>query len=305
MSVVEAESLSKWYGEIIGLNSFTAKMGHGITGLVGPNGAGKTTLIRLLSGMIKQGKGDLKVLGMRPFNNPELSSMIGYCPDHENLYFRMKPLTFLHYMARLNGLGTEECRKRSERCLSIVGLSGENRPIGTFSKGMKQRIKIAQALLNDPKLLILDEPFTGVDPVVRANLMDIIRDLSHQGIDVVISSHILYDIERLADDVLLMNDGKMLLSGKIGEIVDIVEDYTHSIIINTSSARTLGSRLFEEGLVDIVDVRSPNELFVRTRDPNSLYDFLPRAVLDEGIAIEKLTPIENDLQSIFERVVGK
>jgi len=305
MKVMEAESLSKWYGEVNGLNNFTATIEGGITGLVGPNGAGKTTLIRLLTGMLRKGKGELRVLGEDPFNNPSLSSKLGYCPDHENLYFKMRPKEFLYYLARLNGFSSEECRERTKRCLSDVGLSGVDRPLGTFSKGMKQRIKIAQALLNDPEILILDEPFTGVDPVVRANLFGIISDLASSGIDVIISSHILYDIERLASEVLLMNDGKMLLSGKIEDIVNIVDENTHSMLISTKDPRALGSLLFDNGLVDNVDIKRSGEILVRTREPNKLYDFLPSVVLDEKIEIGALTPIDNDLQSIFDRVVRR
>jgi len=305
MKVVVAESLSKWYGEVNGLNNFTASIGRGITGLVGPNGAGKTTLIRLLTGIIRQGKGELTVLGEQPFNNPLISSRLGYCPDHENLYFKMSPSRFLYHMARLNGFGSSESMNRAEKCLSIVGLSGVKRPMRTFSKGMKQRVKVAQALLNDPELLILDEPFTGVDPVVRANLFEIISGLASSGMDVIISSHILYDIERLASEVLLMNDGKMLLSGKIGDIVDIVDENTHSMLISSDRPRELGSILFEKGIVDNIDIRSADELLVRTRDPNGLYDILPEIVLDDGLHIEALTPVDNDLQSIFERVMRK
>jgi len=305
MNVVEADSLSRWYGEVIGLNNFTAKMGRGITGLVGPNGAGKTTLIRLLTGIISPHKGKLLVLGEEPFNNPGVSSRIGYCPDHENLYFNMKPQAFLFYMARLEGMSRSESNERARECISTVGLTGIDRPIGTFSKGMKQRIKIAQALLNDPKLLILDEPFTGVDPVVRANLFELISRLSGDGIDVVISSHILYDIERLASEVLLMNDGKMLLSGKIENIVDIVEEHTHSLILRTNEPRRLGSLLFDNGLVDNANIRSNDELMVTTKNPNSLYDYLPKAVTEMEIDISGLMPVDNDLQSIFDRVVRK
>jgi ABC-2 type transport system ATP-binding protein len=305
MKVVEAESLSKWYGEVNGLNNFTATMGKGITGLVGPNGAGKTTLIRLLTGIIRQGKGELKVLGESPFDNPHLSSRMGYCPDHENLYFKMRPSAFLYHMARLNGFDRSECKERSGECLSLVGLAKVDRPIGTFSKGMKQRIKVAQALLNDPELLILDEPFTGVDPVVRAGLFEIISNLAKSGIDVIISSHILYDIERLASEVLLMNDGKMLLSGRIGDIVDIVDENTHSMLIRSGDPRRLGSLLFDNGLVDNVDIRAGGDLFVRTSEPNALYDFLPTVVLDEAIDIGSVIPVDNDLQSIFDRVMRK
>lgn len=305
MNVVEADSLSRWYGEVIGLNNFTAQIGKGITGLVGPNGAGKTTLIRLLTGVMKPHKGKLLVMGEIPFNNPGILSKVGYCPDHENLYFNMKPQAFLYYMARLEGLGRGESKERAKECISIVGLTGVDRPIGTFSKGMKQRIKIAQALLNDPKLLILDEPFSGVDPVVRANLFELISCLSRDGIDVIISSHILYDIERLANEVLLMSDGKMLLSGKIENIVDIVEEHTHSLILRTNEPRRLGSALFENGLVDNANIRSDEELRVTTKNPNSLYDYLPKAVTEQGIDISGLTPVDNDLQSIFDRVVKK
>ncbi|MHC1605136.1 MAG: ABC transporter ATP-binding protein [Candidatus Methanofastidiosia archaeon] len=303
MKLVEARDVSKWYGEVVGLNSFCVAIGSGITGLVGPNGAGKTTFIRLMAGLSHQNKGELSVLGEQPFDNPSLISRIGYCPDHEMLYPSLNAATFLAYMARMHGYDSRESRKRALNCLDMVGLSVRTRPMGTFSKGMKQRVKIAQALLNDPELLILDEPFSGVDPVIRVHLFDLINGLAKEGLHVIISSHILYDIERLATNIVLMNDGKMILSGDISRIVDVVEDYTHSIMIRTHFARELGSLLLSKGYADKADISSDNSLLIVTKHPNKLYAALPSIVTENGFKIESLAPVGNDLQSIFERVV--
>jgi len=305
LSMIVADQVSKWYGEVVGLNKYSVDIGSGITGLVGPNGAGKTTFIRLLTGQMQRDNGSLHVLGEDPFDNPSLMKRIGYCPEHESLYFSKGAVDFLTSMAMMHGYGKDDAVDRAYKCLDIVGLEVQKRPIGTYSKGMKQRVKIAQALLHDPELLILDEPFGGVDPVIRVKLFELISGLAKKGMHVVLSSHILYEVERLAPSVVLMSEGKMILQGDISHILDIVEDYTHSIILHSSRPGELGAALMQRELVHGADIQTDNNLLVKTKNPSAFYGALPDMASKEGFDINGVLPVDNDLQAIFDRVVKK
>lgn len=302
-TLVSADRVSKWYGEVVGLNALSIDIGPGITGLVGPNGAGKTTLIRLATGQCRQSAGTLRVLGEDPFDNPGLMARVGYCPEHEALYGTFKGEAFLSWMARLRGYPRVEAQRRASSCLSLVGLGGLDRPVRTYSKGMRQRLKIAQALLHDPELLILDEPFSGVDPVVRASLFDLIRRLSAEGLHVVLSSHILYDVERLADAVVLMAEGKAVFSGTVSDILDELDHHERSLRLETPDPRAVGARLLAADLVSSLSM-GDGFIVVRSVRPTDLYNTLPALVAEEGLPVTGVTPQGTDLQALFDRLVG-
>ena len=303
-TIIAADHVSKWYGEVVGLNNFSVSVQGGITGLVGPNGAGKTTFIRLITGQCSPHKGTLSVMGQDPFDNPPLMARIGYCPEHEALYFGMRDIEFLEMIARLRGFGKDAASERAARCLETVGLDPKDRPIGTFSKGMKQRLKIAQALLHEPSLLILDEPFSGVDPLVRVKLYELIRSLADRGMHVVLSSHILYEVERLATTVVLMSDGKMILEGDVDEILGTIEHHTHSVRLETAEPSRLGSELMGRGLIHSA-AAVPGGLVVKTADQQRFFDELPSLVVKDGLDIRGLSPVDNDLHALFDRLVRK
>lgn len=305
MNIVEVRDVSKWYGEVVGLNRYSAVIGEGITGLIGPNGAGKSTLIKMLVGLTTPDKGEIRVFGKDPFDNPEIMALVGYCPDSERTYDELDSLTFLSYMARMHGMKKEDARTRALECLDIVGMEALERPIKTYSKGMRQRVKIAQALLHSPKLLILDEPFSGVDPLVRSQLFDILESLSRSGIHIIISSHILFEIERLAKNVVLMARGKHIVSGQVETILDTIENHTHSLLITTDNPPILGSELLKSGIASVAEIRDRHTLFVKTQHSNEFYVALPKIAIGNGMRIEGLVPVGNDLYTVFEKVVGK
>lgn len=300
--IVSACDLSRWYGEVVGLNKFSVSVNEGITGLVGPNGAGKTTFIRLLTGMIRPSAGSLLVLGEVPFDNPSLKARIGYCPEHEAMFENLSSIGFLSWQARMKGYPASEARSRAHSCLSKVGLPTLERPITTYSKGMKQRVKIAQALLHDPAFLILDEPFSGVDPVARVELFDLLSSLSRDGVHILLSSHVLHEVERLTSSVVLMNHGKLVYQGDIYQVHQSIEDLVTSIRLSTSSPRELASLLFSEGIIDGAEV-TDTALIVDTGAPGQLYERLPSIVVKDGIDITTVEPIGTDLETIFERMV--
>ncbi|HHN81716.1 MAG TPA: ABC transporter ATP-binding protein [Methanomicrobia archaeon] len=300
--IVSARDLSRWYGEVVGLNKFSVSVNEGITGLVGPNGAGKTTFIRLLTGMIRPSAGSLLVLGEVPFDNPSLKARIGYCPEHEAMFENLSSIGFLSWQARMKGYSASEARSRAHSCLNTVGLPTLERPITTYSKGMKQRVKIAQALLHDPAFLILDEPFSGVDPVARVELFDLLSSLSRDGVHILLSSHVLHEVERLTSSVVLMNHGKLVYQGDIFHVHQSIEDLVTSIRLSTSSPRELASLLISEGIIDGAEV-TDTALIVDTDAPGQLYERLPSIVVKDGIDITTVEPIGTDLETIFERMV--
>jgi len=300
--IVSARDLSRWYGEVVGLNKFSVSVKEGITGLVGPNGAGKTTFIRLLTGMIRPSAGSLLVLGEVPFDNPSLKACIGYCPEHEAMFENLTSTDFLSWQARMKGYTASEAHSRARSCLKKVGLPTLKRPITTYSKGMKQRVKIAQALLHDPAFLILDEPFSGVDPVARVELFDLLSSLSNDGVHILLSSHVLHEVERLTSSVVLMNHGKLVYQGDISRVHQSIEDLVTSIRLSTPSPRELALLLLSEGIIDGAEV-TDSALIVNTDVPGRLYERLPSIVVADGIDITTVEPIGTDLETIFERMM--
>ena len=307
MNIVAAEQLSKWYGEVIGLNQFTVNIGEGITGIVGPNGAGKTTLMRIMTGMIRQGKGHIEVLGEQPWNNTVLNAKIGYCPEHEVLYPWMSGKEFLVTMARMQGCTKNESERRAYASLKIVGLGKEviDRKIRSYSKGMRQKVKVAQAIIYEPELLILDEPLAGTDPVGRKILIDLIKELAKQGIHSIVSSHVLYEIERLTNQVVLISAGQILATGDFHEIRKLIDKHPHAVNITTPDARKLGIALMELENVVAATVMDDQRLMVKTRAPDSFYDQLPGIIVDGGYEVREMFSPDNNLQAVFRYLVKR
>ena len=204
MAIIAAEHLSKWYGQVIGLNDVTLTVPPGITGLLGPNGAGKSTLMKLMTGQLKPSQGTITVLGEPIWGNPALYFRIGFCPEQEAFYERMTGLEWVSALVRLNGVDEAEAGRLARHALELVELTGAaDKKIGAYSKGMRQRVKMAQALVHVPELIVLDEPLSGMDPIVRRKTIRMIKDWGRQGKSVVVSSHILHEIEAMTANILL------------------------------------------------------------------------------------------------------
>lgn len=304
MKVIEGEGLTKWYGEVLGLNRFSASFDKGITGLVGPNGAGKSTFLKLVTGQLLPDEGSLRVLDQRPFNNPALMARLGYCPEHNRLYDYMSGRRFVTTLLRLSGYRRGEADRRARESMELVGLAPDmDRPLGGYSKGMRQRTKLAQALAHDPQLLILDEPLNGTDPVGRARMMEVIRGLPAREVSVIVSSHILYEVERLTDRVVLINHGKAIASGLIQEIRRLIDEHPHTVKIETPRPRELAAQL--AGQDHIAEIGFDGEMLtVRTRDPERFYTELPGIVVGAGIPVRAMESPDDNLEAVFRYLVG-
>lgn len=305
-SIIETTNLSKWYGQVIGVNDVTLNISPGIVGLLGPNGAGKSTLLKLIPGLLKPSKGSIKVLGQNAWNNPELNRRIGYCPENDAFYENMTGFEFVTSLARLNGYSYKESQEKALKAIESVDLmENKDKPIAAYSKGMKQRAKLAQALLHDPELFILDEPLNGMDPIGRRRTIKLVKDLGASGKSIIVSSHILYEIEAMTSNVLLINNGRILAQGNVHEIRELIDEHPHNIYIHCDKPRLLASILVEYDHVSSVKMGiSNNSLEVETLKPDEFYSTLPEIILNNKIKVENLHSPDDNLQAVFRYLVG-
>lgn len=303
--VVEASAVSKWYGEVLGLNAFTASFGPGITGLVGPNGAGKSTLFKLLIGQLRVDQGTVAMLGQDPWNNVALKGRLGYCPEHNQLYGWLSGQQFTETLLRLEGMPRREARKAAQDALRLVGLAGAaHRPTRTYSRGMRQRVKLAQALAHHPEILILDEPLSGADPVARVHILRTITDFAKAGGHVLMSTHVLYEIERITNNIVLIHNGKAIASGDIHAIRALIDEHPHAVLLTTSQPRDVARALAGMDHVVSVEFPTPNTLLVRTRKPDAFYRELPPIVVARGLDIVGVESSDDSLEAVFRYLVG-
>ena len=231
---VEFRWVSKWYGQVIGLNNLSLRVAPGVTGLLGPNGSGKSTLLQLATGQLRPSQGEVRVLGHRPWNRPGLNRLIGLCPEQDAFFEWMTGREFLTSCALLGGLGRRGSREAAERVLELVKMTEHaGRPIRGYSKGMRQRIKLAQAMVHDPLVLFLDEPLTGTDPVARRELIDVIMELGRSGRTILVSSHVLHEVQALTRQVVLMNQGRLVALGDVRQIRDLIDEHPHRIVLRS------------------------------------------------------------------------
>ena len=285
--VVVADHVSKWYGQVIGLNDVSVNVPPGITGLLGPNGAGKSTFMKLITGQLKPSKGSMTVLGEPIWRNPRLYFEIGFCPEQDAFYDRMTGLEWVTALVRLNGLDEKAADKR----------------IGAYSKGMRQRVKLAQAIVHDPSLLILDEPLSGMDPLARRRTIRLIREWARAGKHVVVSSHILHEIESMTGNILLINNGRILAEGDVHQIRGLIDEHPHTVYVRAENPRVLARDFLERA-----DVRSmkfeEGAVIVETGKPDAFYSRLTElAASGEYGAIEEVTSPDDNLQAVFQYLV--
>ncbi len=303
--VVDAAAVSKWYGEVLGLNAFTASFGTGITGLVGPNGAGKSTLFKLLIGQLRTDQGQVRLLGENPWNNVPLKRRIGYCPEHNQLYGWLSGQQFVETLLRLDGMPKSEAATKAAAALDLVGLSdAAHRPTRTYSRGMRQRAKLAQALAHDPDVLILDEPLSGADPLARVHILRTIAEFAKKGGHVLMSTHVLYEIERVTHNIVLIHNGKAIASGDIHAIRALIDEHPHAVRLATPRPRELAQAL--AGMEHVVSFEFPeaDSLLVRTKKPDAFYKELPAIIVDRGLEVRGLESPDDSLEAVFEYLVG-
>jgi ABC-2 type transport system ATP-binding protein len=305
--IVAFHDVSKWYGNVIGLNKLTIRIPAGVTGLLGPNGAGKSTLLQLATGQLYPSQGTVHVLGQSVWNNPSLNRHIGLCPEQDAFYEWMSGWDFVHTCARLGGLGRSDARHATARTLDSVGMTKhKKRAIRGYSKGMRQRIKMAQALVHSPSVLFLDEPMTGTDPVARRDLMDIIQRMGAEGKSVVVSSHVLHEVQSLTPNIILLNHGRLLAEGQVRDIRDLIDKHPHHIVLVCDGCRQLAGKLVRwEDVEGIRIMEGDRGMIVETRSPDSFYSRLPQLSLEEGTTIREIYSDDDNLEAVFKYLVNK
>jgi ABC-2 type transport system ATP-binding protein len=298
------EHVSKWYGPVLGVNQVTLELRSGITGLVGANGAGKSTLLRLATGQLRPELGRVSVAGYHAWTW-EAKRFVGYCPDSDVFYEEMSGEQFVETMARLCGYPRSEARDRTAGVLKRVGMiDRSNRRIAGYSKGMRQRIKLAAALIHDPQLLVLDEPLSGIDPVGRREFLELFASLAEQGKCLLVSSHELEEVEKLTDHVAIMARGRIAAVGTLARIRDLLDDHPLAVRIDSDKPRALAGQLL--GLEDVVgvDVGEGSSVVVRARNPRRFFRALTRLVLEEDHAVQRLEPLDDSAHAILGYLLG-
>lgn len=301
MAVIELNKLSKWYGEVIGLNNVTAVVESGITGLIGPNGAGKSTLMGLAMGQLRPSTGSIRLLGRPVWNNPAVLSQLGYCPEGDIFWPELTGWEFVLFLARVSGLRGRAAQAAAREAIEWTGMREDmNRPIKGYSKGMRQRIKIAQALAHRPRMLILDEPFTGADPVARHELTMLFRRLADDGVSVLISSHVLHEVEALTRQILMIHHGRIVAEGDLHEVRRLMQDRPHAIRVRVSAPRRLAVDLVNWEIISSVHIVSADTLIIETAAPDQVYDRLPELILAKGLRPREIAAADASLEAVFE-----
>lgn len=298
---VVVTELSKWFGPKVAISEVSIGFGPGVTGLLGPNGAGKTTLLRVVAGLQRPSQGEVTVLGVNPRTDSAVYQKMSLVPEDEAIYERLTARQFVELVARLTHV--DDPKGRAEAVLGTVELlDSADRKLGGFSKGMRQRAKVAAALVTDPEVLLLDEPLNGTDPVQRAQLIELFRDLGVAGRTVIVSSHVLVEVERMADRVVAMVDGRLAAVGSVPTIRAAMTDIPRQVFIECSEPRTLASALI--GTDGVVGVHvEDSQLRIEASDAGGLARLLPQIALDSGITISKVEPLDDSLESVFRYLV--
>ena len=301
------ENVSKFYGEVLGVNRIDLEVAPGITALVGPNGAGKTTLMNLMTGLVRATEGRIDVLGLGPDRPEELFRAVGYCTQYDTFPRGIRGLDFVRLYLRLHGFTAREADRMARVAIERVGMSdAAQRRVGGYSKGMKQRIKLAQAIAHEPRVLVLDEPLNGLDPLARSETLELFRSFAAEGRHVVISSHILHEVDDLAARVVLVHGGYVVAEGAVAGVrEELAEERPIQVLVRCDRPARLAARAFEDD--HVVEARVDPDglgLAVRTRDAEGFYRLLSRLAAAGEIEVEAVLPADDDVQSVYQYLIG-
>ena len=304
--VIEGQGLGRFYGEVVGLNDLTVAIEPGITGLIGPNGAGKSTFMKILVGEIRASRGNIRVLGEEPFANRDLYRRLGFCPQQDALYDHMTGVEFVASLLRLGGFSRSEARTRAQKAMERVHLTeAMERRIGGYSKGMRQRTKLAQSIAHDPELLVVDEPLTGLDPIARHQTLELFRELGRQGTSILVSSHVLHEVESMTETIVLIHRGRLLAQGSVPEVRRKLSRHPRKIRLTARDPRRLAGALLEFEHVDNLRLSQDGEgLEVDTRDLDALLDALPAITAKLRPGISSLESTDASLEAVFDYLMG-
>ena len=299
------ENVSKFYGDVLGVNRVNLSIPAGITSLVGPNGSGKTTLMNLMTGLIQPSRGRVRVLGMSPDNPEEFFREVGYCTQFDTFPKGFTGYQFVNSYLRLYGCPAKEAETLTWQAIERVGMmQAAGRKIAGYSKGMRQRIKLAQATCHGPSVLVLDEPLNGLDPLVRAETIALFKQFAEEGMHVIISSHILHEVDAISDQVILLSNGYVVAEGQIRGVREEIEDHPMQILIRCSKPGDLASKMFlQEHVLEARIHKDGGGLLIKTRDADKFYLMLNRVALN-GVGIESVAPADDSVDSLYEYLIG-
>jgi len=301
---IDVRSVSKWFGNVVAVNDVSLQVKPGITGLLGPNGAGKTTLLHMIAGLAKPSEGEVKLLGEPVRDNPQLYHRIGFMSEHESVYGFLTGREFVSLAARLYGL--EPLSPPVDRAIELVGLTDvQGRTLSTYSRGMRQRMRLAATLVHDPEVLLLDEPLNGTDPRQRIEFQNLMRNLANEGRTILISSHILEEVELLAGSILLMVSGKLAAAGDFHAIRAKLDERPYRVRIVASDPRAMAAALVRLDSVDSVSVDAEGALEVLSRNVSALQRSVPHLAQEQGIRLLRVEPLDESLESVFSYLVER
>jgi ABC-2 type transport system ATP-binding protein len=301
------ENVSKFYGDVLGVNRVNLSIPPGITGLVGPNGSGKTTLMNMMVGLIRPSRGRVSVLGLTPENPEELFRHVGYAAQYDSFPPGLTGYQFVESYLRVHGYPAKQAEALAWKAIERVGLvDAAKRKVAGFSKGMRQRVRLAQALAHEPSVMVLDEPLNGLDPMARAEVIDLFRELADGGLHVIVSSHILHEVDLISDQVVLINGGYIVAEGEIGDVRDeMEEEHPMQVLVRCDRPSLLASRVFEaDHVVEARLLEDGRSLLIRTRDADKFHLALNEIVLANGFAIEAVAPADSDVNAVYQYLIG-
>src|SRR6185436_15956132 len=300
------EDVSKFYDEILGVNRVTLSIDPGITSLVGPNGSGKTTLMNLMTGLIRPTRGRVSVLGLRADHPEVFFRRVGYCSQFDSFPRALTGFQFIQSYLRVHGCSKKVAQDLAWKSLHRVDLlEAAHLKIGAYSKGMSQRVRLAQSIAHDPLVMILDEPLNGLDPMARAETIRLFRQLAAEGLHLIISSHILHEVDMMSDRVVLLNNGYVVAEGEVHGVRSEMEEHPIQILIRCDRPSALAARVFEEDQVVEARIHEDRQgLFVKTRDADRFYLLLNRIVVEGELNVESVAPVDDDLSAVYQYLIG-
>jgi ABC-2 type transport system ATP-binding protein len=306
-SLIVFDNVSKFYGEVLGVNRVTLAIPPGITSLVGPNGAGKTTLMNLLTGLLRPTEGAVRVLGIPPSDAENFQRNIGYCTQFDSFPKGLTGYDLIYSIMGIHGYDRETADMMAVKAIDTVGMmDAAHRKIAGYSKGMRQRIKLALAVAHSPRVLVLDEPLNGLDPMARAEVIEVFRKCAEAGLHVVISSHIMHEVDMISDSVIMMSGGYVVAEGDIqGVRSEMEEDHPIQVLIRCDQPSLIAAQVFQQDSVVEVKIHTDGRgLLVSTRDADQFYRLLNRIVLDNRIAVEAVAPADENVHSVYQYLIG-
>lgn len=302
---IEFEDVSKFYGEVLGVNRVNLRIAPGITSLVGPNGSGKTTLMNLMTGLLRPSSGRISVLGVSPAESEAVFREVGYCSQFDAFPRGATAREFIEFYLRVHGYTREESAGLTEAAIGRVSLNeAADRKVSAFSKGMRQRVRLAQSIAHNPSVLVLDEPLNGLDPMARAEIIRLFRQFADAGMYVIISSHILHEVDMMSDSVVLMHNGYVVAEGEVHGVRDEIDEHPIQILVRCDRPQTLAAKLFEHEYTVEARIHDDRQgLFVKTRRPDDFYLLLNKVITEQDLQIESVAPVDDDLSAVYQYLI--